>query len=276
MTPLGSTLSTDADLVPSFKPDAASAHLNSPISVAPDAQGNVYIADELNFRVRRVDHTTGVITTVAGNGSDPGTSPAAAGNALSTSIHPTDLFITSDGTVWISARWQHQVLELNPATGALSILPDPGSELTDPASVQFDSNGVMYIAEPHAHDIVRRDGTQYTVVVGMSGSSGFNGDGRAGLATQLHDPDSIRFDGLGNLYFVDWGNNRVRRWSPAANVVQTVAGGGSSTADGVPADQAMLQIDNPCCSSGLAFDSNGNLWFSDLSNNRIRRISITP
>jgi sugar lactone lactonase YvrE len=254
---------------------ATGAHFNGPIAVALDAQGNIYIADELNYRVRRVDHATGIITTVAGNGSSS-TSPAAAGNALSTNVHPTDLFIDSGGTVWISARWQHQVLELNPATSTLSILPDPGNQLTDPASLQFDSNGTMYIAEPHANHIVRRDGTQFTVVVGMTGQSGYNGDGMAGLATELHDPDSIRFDGLGNLYFVDWGNNRVRRWSPAADRVATVAGGGTSTADGVPADQAMLRIDNSCCSSGLAFDSNGDLLFSDLTNNKIRRVSITP
>ncbi len=257
---------------------ATLASLNHPIGTTVDALGNIYIADELNYRVRKIDAQTKVISTVAGNGSSS-RNPAVAGDPLATNIWPTDLDVTPDGTLWISARWQKQILKLG-TDGQLSIVPPAvsGPQLVDPASIEFDANSVMYIAEPHGNHILRLDGDHYTVVVGMTGQSGFNGDGLTGAATMLHDPDAIRFDGFGNLYFPDWGNNRIRRWNMATDLVDTVAGGATAGngGDGGLATNAQLQIDNSCCSSGLVFAADGSLLISDLSNNIVRKIWVKP
>ncbi len=250
--------------------------LNHPIATTVDAKGNIYIADEYNYKVRKIDALTGIITTVAGNGTG-GYAAANAGDPKATNIWPTDLDVTPDGTLWISARWQKQILKLGP-DGQLSIVP-PGNglQLTDPASIEFDANNVMYVAEPHAKHIVRLDGDHYTVIIG-TGVEGFNGDGKPGTQTQVHDPDAIRFDGFGNLYFPDWGNNRIRRWSSTTDLVDTVAGSGTAgnSGDNGLATNAQLKIDDGCCSSGLVFAADGSLLISDMANNLVRKIWVKP
>src|SRR5262249_53750113 len=135
-------------------------------------------------------------------------------------------------------------------------------------------DGVLYVAEPHVHQIVRYDGGSFTPVVG-SGALG-DSDGTSGRTAQLHDPDTIRFDGFGNLYFPDFGNNKVRKWSTVTDTVTTVAGLGSRGNGVGSPDNTQLDITDGCCSSGITFDSDGNLYISDFGNDRILKIWVVP
>jgi hypothetical protein len=90
----------------------------------------------------------------------------------------------------------------------------------------------------------------------------------------LADPDAIRFDGFGNLYFPDWGNSRIRMLA-ADGTVHTVAGSATQGfgGDGGRATDAQLDLVDPSASSGLVFDNQGHLFISDLANDRVRKIT---
>ncbi len=260
---------------------ATLAEFAGALAVALNAAGDIFIADQSNERVRKVDHLTGIITTVAGTGNVPA-GPVGPGMALATDLGAQDIDITSDGSLWITSRGQRQVLQVK-TDGTLTPVPTPplpGIQLTDPASIEFDANNVLYVAEPHAHQILRYDVDHYTRIAGLGPNvnPGYDGDGKLGPDTLLNNPDTIRFDGFGNLYFPDEGNARVRMLSAADGKVYTVAGTGvaGNNGNGGPADQAQINNADGCCSAGLVFDSDGSLVFSDLANDRLRKVWVAP
>ncbi|RMG45824.1 MAG: serine/threonine protein kinase, partial [Acidobacteria bacterium] len=221
---------------PGFSGDggpATAARLMNPSALALDAEGNLYIADVGNNRIRRVDRATGIITTVAGSGArgfagDGGPATAAAFNGLrGLAIGPSgDLFvadffnqrvrrISADGTITTVAgngtfniSSEQQLGDGGPASQAV---------VRWPIDVAVDQAGNLYIAENASHRIrrVTPDGI-ITTVVG-SGSplfGGFSGDGGPARQARLNLPSGIAVDGSGNLYISDAGNFRVRKVSP--------------------------------------------------------------
>jgi uncharacterized repeat protein (TIGR01451 family) len=110
----------------------------------------------------------------------------------------------------------------------------------------------------------------YINTIAGSGSSGFSGDGGSALlATMGQALGHICIDGSGNVFFTDDDNYRIRKVTPAG-VISTIAGGGSSTADGIPATSASLSLN---AAGTMAIDIHGDLFFSD--GNRIRKLTMT-
>ena len=221
---------------------ATSAQFSNPSGVAVDSDGNLFIADRINYRIRKVS-TSGVVTTVAGNG--------------------TGRFF-SDCT---SASFAPPPADDGPATSA---------QLRYPLGVAVDRDGNLFIADAVANRIrkVSPNGIM-TTVAGTGLCGGFSGDGGPAASAQLNGPVAVAVDGNGNLFIAEYGNDRVRRVSPDG-IITTVAGDGTRgfSGDGGPATGAHLRIDcgNTIC-GGVAVDSHGNLFFADGGNNRVRRIS---
>jgi uncharacterized protein (TIGR03437 family) len=223
---------------------AIQAQLFGPSGVAVDSNGNLFIADRVNYRIRKVSNT-GVITTVAGNGTgtflSDCTSPRFAGPPPA-----------GDG----------------PATSA---------QLRYPLGVAVDRGGNLYIADAGSHSIhkVSPNG-EMTTVAGTGLCGGFSGDGGPAANAQLFSPVAVAVDSAGNLFIAEDGNNRIRRVS-ADGIITTVAGDGTRglSGDGGAGTAAHLRLDcdNTIC-GGVAVDSHGNVFFSDGGNNRIRRISV--
>jgi uncharacterized protein (TIGR03437 family) len=195
-----------------------------------DAQGNVYILDKGNNRVRRIG-ADGIIRTFAGSGRHA---------------------FGGDG---------------GPATQA---------DLDWPNSIAFDANGNAYISDQHNNRIrrVAANGT-ITTFAGSSLEPGYSGNGGPAAQARLDYPSGVAFDAAGNLYIADTFNNQIRRVTPSG-VISAFAGVGGPApgpghgfgGDGGPAAQAVLDFP-----SGMAFDRNGNLYFADQHNNRIRRVT---
>ncbi|MGD0094163.1 MAG: PKD domain-containing protein, partial [Planctomycetota bacterium] len=187
--------------------------------------------------VRKVTASTGIITTIAGNGSSgPGDSPGAPA--------------PGDG---------------GPATSAY---------LDNPEAVVVDGSGNVYILEDHLVRKVDPAGT-ITTFAG-NGQPGYSGDGgpatQASLSGNMHGPGrALALDGKGNLFIADQGNNRIRKVD-TNGVITTVAGNGTSgfSGDGGPATSATLN--GP---GGLAVDSAGNLYIGEFYNERIRKVDPT-
>ena len=209
---------------------ATFAELNEPAGVAVDGEGNLYIADSGNARVREVSAWSGEIGTLTGTGSAAysGDGGPAAEAGLK---NPQAVAVDASGNLYI--------VDL---TG-----PDGASGTSGRIREVFAATGIIN-------------------TVAGNGTAGYNGDGIAAVKAELSSPAGLALDGSGNLYIADAGNNRIRAMAPGGGEIATVAGTGAAAynGDGIPAVTA--NIGNP---RGVATDGAGNIYIADGSS-RIR------
>ncbi len=261
---------------------ATNASLNTPTGLTVDAAGNVYIADSLNHRVRKVD-TSGNITTVAGDGSDgfSGDSGAATSAQLNT---PTDVAVDVAGNLYIADRWNVRVRKVDGGTGIITTVagdgtfglsgdggPATSAQLNQPVGLAVDAAGDLYIAEKFSHAVRKVDtSTGVITTVAGNGSRGNSGDGGLATSAQLNEPMDVAFDTSGNLYIAA-SNNRIRKVDASTSIITTVAGGAfGSLGDGGLATDAALDFP-----TGVAVDASDNLFIADYRNHRIRRVDAS-
>jgi trimeric autotransporter adhesin len=220
---------------------ATQASLNRPEGIALDLQGNLYIEDQDNNLIRKVD-TSGIITTVAGNPATIGQgSPAYSGD---------------DG----------------PATQANLALCCAGVYASYD-SITVDPAGNLFIGDS-GHHVVREvttDGIIHTVAGNNALGAGYGGDGGLATSAQLNWPMGVAVDPAGDLYIADFSNNRIRKVDAATQTIITVAGNGaSSSPDGGLATQ--VSLNGP---QKVALDGNGNLYVADTKNNLVRKTDVS-
>jgi sugar lactone lactonase YvrE len=197
---------------------ATSAQLSSPLGVAVDAAGNLYIADTNNNRIRKV--SGGVITTVAGNG----TAGFSGDSGPATSIQlnaPSGVAVDTAGNLYIADTNNNRVRKVSDGiittvagNGTLGFSGDGGSatsaQLKEPWGVAVDTAGNLYIAEPYSYRVRKVSGGIITTVAG-NGTPGISGDGGPATSAELNVPMCVVVDAAGSLYIADLRNNRVRR-----------------------------------------------------------------
>jgi uncharacterized protein (TIGR03437 family) len=238
-----------------------------PNAVAVDSTGNIYIADNFAQRIRKVSN--GVITTVAGGGSSLGDNGPATSAGLS---DPLGVAVDSSGNLYIADQFNNRIRKV--MNGVITTVAGGGSSIGDngPATgaqlastpgistgIAVDSVGNVYITDYLRARKVSKGVISTVAGNGTQGSSGDNGP--AGSA-QLTVASSAAVDSSGNLYISD--GNRLREVSNGT--ITTVAGGGPSMGDNIPA--ASAELSNP---GGVAVDPSGNLYISDAA--RVREIS---
>ncbi len=259
---------------------ATSAQLNYPYSLDVDGQGNLFIADTSNHRVREVT-ADGNIKTVAGTGT--GGFSGDGGQATSAQLYyPYDVAVDAQGNLFIADESNHRVREVTAdgniktvaGTGTGGFSGDGGqatsAQLYYPYGVAVDGQGNLYIADESNHRVRKVSNGVITTVAG-TGTKGFSGDGGQATSAQLYSPEDVAVDGQGNLYIADESNHRVRKVSNG--VITTVAGTGTKgfSGDGGPALSA--QLNSP---EGAALDKQGNLYIADTYNHRIRKVENKP
>jgi uncharacterized protein (TIGR03437 family) len=257
---------------------ATSAHLNYPTGVAVDGKGNLFIAEFSGFRVRMVA-PDGIITTVAGNGTDG--SSGDGGLATDAQIFAWGVAVDSAGDLFIADG--NRVRKVSPdgiittvAGGGACAGPScdggPASNAyLGAAAVAVDATGNLLIADNFADDsgcyvyIRKVSAGIITTLAGMAGPCEAAGDGGPAIAAALNYSSSIAVDGAGNLFLADFNGQRIRRISPDG-IISTVAGGQNGySGDGGPAVNAAVNYP-----IAVATDAAGHVFFSDAFNEVIR------
>ena len=244
--------------------------------------GNVYIGDECNNRVRKVAASTGVISTIAEVSSPHGINLDSDSN----------VYFTSSTALW----------KITASTGALTLLAGSTSSsgyngdniqataatLYAPSDVVVDTNGNLYIADAYNYRIRKVDVSTglISTVVG-TGTQSSTGDGYAATAATIGYSPFIRFDSSDNLYISDNGDSRIRKvtnlvdatltqyptLAPSmASIITTFAGTGSG---GYSGDGGQASSTTISCPIGIDHDSSGNIYFSDCTDNRVRKITAS-
>jgi len=264
---------------------ATSALIYLPSGVVLDSAGNLYIADSGNNRVRKITASTGIITTVAGNGiaGYSGDGGAATGAELS---FPSGLALDSAGNLYIADLDNSVIRKVSMSSGMIATVagngtagysgdggPATSAELSYPNGIALDASGNIYIADQYNNSI--REVTVSTgaiATVAGNGTLGYSGDGGPATSAELNTPESIAFDSTGNLYIADSDNERIRMVTISTGVISTVAGTGwpSYCCDGGPAVDAELHFP-----AAIVLDPAGNLYIADTDNNLIRKVTVS-
>ena len=264
---------------------AISASLNSPYSVDLDDQGNLYILDSDNHRVRKMDRTTGIITTIAGNGvaGYSGDGGLATSASLDT---PVDMALDEDGNIYISDRRNHRIRKVDAITGIITTVVGMGaagfsgdggpatfSQLRYPFGISLDANGDLYIADLGNQRVRKMNiSTGIITTIAGTGTGGFSGDGGPATSAQFYNPFDIAIDKQFNVYVADLVNRRIRKIDATTNIISTFAGNGTVGYSGDGGLAIDAQINEP---RRIALDHQGGLYIVDIGEHRIRKIDLT-
>ncbi|HXI13096.1 MAG TPA: hypothetical protein VNM92_10695 [Thermoanaerobaculia bacterium] len=260
----------------------SAARFNSPIGVATDSSGNVYVADTSNGTIRKIT-PAGVVTTLAGLaggfGSADGTGSAARFN------FPRGVATDSSGNVYVADSDNHTIRKITPA-GAVTTLAGlaefggradgtgSAARFLLPTGVATDSSGNVYVAD-RENSTIRKitPAGAVTTVAGLAGDSNRGSfDGR-GSEARFNRPTGVATDSSGNVYVADRDNGTIRKITRAASAraaaVTTLAGlaGTAGNADGTG---SAARFGLP---SGVATDKSGNVYVADTFSGTIRKIT---
>ncbi|MBL8229394.1 MAG: hypothetical protein JNL98_12980, partial [Bryobacterales bacterium] len=255
---------------------ATNAQFNGPAGLAYDAQGNLYVADQSNRRVRRIG-TDGIVRTVAGNGETG--SSGDGGPALEASFRlPWAVAVTPNGDLLIADLSDHRVRRVE-ANGVISTFAGTGraessgdggpareASIRTPSGLYVDRAGNVYVLERDGHRVRRIDVNGNISTVAGVGEAGYSGDGGPATEATLRFPIlGLTGDDAGNLYIADTGNNRVRVVS-ASSAGGLLAAPGQLRLEARPGEMSEVAIVNVRAqTAGLPLSiveetANGGLW----------------
>lgn len=260
---------------------ATAANLSWPVDVVVDEAHNLlYICDYMAQHIRKVDLSTGIITNVAGTGTNGYSGDG--GLAVNASMAmPTEINLDTQGNVYFTDQANDRIRKIDVTTGIISTIAGNGTAINSgdggpalaaginhPYGIAIDGNNNIYFSAYSNHSVRRIDGVTgiVTTVAGI-GSSGYSGDGGPANLATLNFPEGICVDSVGNLYIAELYNYRIRKVDMATNIISTIAGIGSSTSSGDGGDPLLAGMF--CTAVDVR---KGKIFISDL-NNRVRVIT---
>lgn len=262
---------------------ATAARLSEPYEVRFDPQGDMYFVEMKNHVVRKVDSATGIIATIAGDGTagysgDGG--PATRAQLKS----PHSIALDDRGSLFIADIGNHRIRRVDLATGVITTfagngvqrLPTTGQRVTHmpvlgPRAL-FVTDRILWVALREGHSVwkINLDAPRWQHVAG-TGMPGYSGDGGLAVSATFNGPKGIAVDGHGDIYVADTENQVIRRIDVNKNTIHTLAGSGPDErgghGDGGPANQG--QLNRP---HGVCVDAHGGVYIGDSENHRVRQV----
>lgn len=260
---------------------ATNAKLNAVCDIWPDSNNNIYIADALNNRIRKVTISSGLITTVAGTGAigSSGDGGLATNAALS---GPTGVCLDNTGNIYIADYDNNKVRKVDAATGTISTIagngvagyngdgiPATNAEIHGAIQVAVDRDGNVLICDQWNHRVRRvNKNTGIITTIAGTGIQGYSGNDSAATTAKLNQPSGLFVDKDNNIYVAEYGNGTIRKIDGATGVISLIAGTGTRgySGDGGPATSAKLRC------ADVYLDTFGTTYIADYENNRIRMV----
>jgi sugar lactone lactonase YvrE len=248
---------------------ALSASLDSPQGIAVDSTQAIYLSDTHNHRIRKVNLATGVITTIAGNGSAAFSGDGSAASQAALDL-PTALALDINHNLYVADSANHRIRRIDATTGIITTLAGSGiqgfsgdngpalqASIDSPTGLAVDASGNLYLADTHNHRLRRVDAsTGVITTIAGNGVASYAGDSAAANTASLALPKGLAVDASGNLYLADSANHRIRRVDGATGIITTVVGQGT---------EAYL--------GDASVAPNGVLSFADTGNQRVRQLA---
>ena len=255
----------------------AVARFDSPIGVAVDSAGNIYVADSETDTIRKIT-AAWVVTTLSGTAGMDGSQDGAG--AAARFDGPSGVAVDSAGSVYVAEPFNHTLRKITPAGVVTTLAGTAGmsgsadgtgaaASFNGPTGVTVDGAGNVYVADQFNGTI--RKVSPAGVVTTLAGTAGsFGSADGTGAAASFDAPIGVAVDGAGNVYVADLVDSTIRKVT-AAGVVTTLAGTADQrgSADGTGAAARFHQP------SGVAVDSAGNVYVADQLNSTIRKITPT-
>jgi sugar lactone lactonase YvrE len=262
---------------------SSTGQLSTPEGLALDASGNLFIADTGNNRIQRLDAITAAVTTIAGTGQQGyfGDNGAATSAKL---FLPIGLAVNAAGDILIADALNLRIRKIATGTGIITTVagsgefgylgdsgPASAAGLNFPQGLSFDGSGNLYVTDTNR---IRRiaAATGIITTIAGTGQQGYSPDGTTAASASLNGPTGIVVDSLGNIFFAEIGNNMIRKIDVNTGALTTIAGSGQKGYSGDNGPATAAALNGPAV---LALDkSQANLYVSDSSNHRIRKINL--
>ncbi len=246
---------------------ATKAELMGPTGVAVDSNGNVYISEFAGNRVRKID-TTGIITTIAGNGVRRSTGDGGfASKALVN--RPMSVKVDKSDNIYIVEFAGNRIRKID-ASGKISTIAGTGTSgytgdgglatkarINSPQDIAIDESGNLYIADAGNRRVRKIDSSGIISTVGGTGAYGYSGDGGLATEAELAYLRGVGVDQLGNIYLAQDMLACIRKID-SSGIISTVEG----TETGLSSPY------------GLTVDQSGNVYFADRARNLVMRILV--
>jgi len=260
---------------------ATLAQLNEPRSVFKDGS-DVYIADTKNHKIRKVNLSSNIISTIAGTG-DAGDAGDGGDAAYAKLNEPSDVF--KDGTdVYIADTKNHKIRKVNLSSNIISTIAGTGdagdagdggpatdAKLDEPRGI-FKDGTDLYIADTKNHKIRLVDSSGDISTVAGGGDQD-PGDGGPATSAKLKEPRDIFVDHNKNIFIVDWGNRRIRVVNAIDNIIYTLAGTGVS-GDDVDMPAVYADLKDPAGITMATSHGCSQIFISDTGNHKIKVLEL--
>jgi len=259
---------------------AKAAQLCTPVGVAVDKFGNTYISDYGCWMIRKVN-PLGIITTIAGAymvASPEGDGGPATASRL---YRPAGIAVDTAANIYVCDHGHNKIRKIS-NSGIITTVAGTGSagynsdgilainaNLNNPLDVAVDRSGNIYIAD-QANCRIRKVNTNGIIsTVAGNGVCGFSGDGGLATSASISNAYGVEIDCKGNILIADYSNYRIRKVD-SAGIITTIAGNGVLGYSGDGGQATLAQLSQP---SSVCADSKGNIFVSDMNNQRIRKIN---
>jgi trimeric autotransporter adhesin len=264
---------------------ATAAEFFVPEDVAVDDSGNVYVADLLNNRIRKITAATGIITTVAGNGTAGHSGDGGPATAAEID-EPSGVCVDTAFNIYIADYQSNKVRKVNKRTGIITTIAGTGgngyngdniqatsAELSNDEDIAVDDSGNVYIMDTGNYRIRKVSKTTgiITTLAG-NGVNSYSGDGGPATAAEMGHAELLVSDAIGNIYFGDEDNDRVRYINKSTGIITTVCGNGTASFSGEGGPATAAEISGP---EGTTLDAAGNLYFADIGDNHALTVNKT-